>query len=534
MAIAAQKRHRGDPPRRGPRAAALRAGKVEQVGGRAGEILEFARHLRVGEGDLVGQPLQLMPWQVEFLTRTFGRGVRRAILSVARRNGKTALIAIIVLAALFGPLMVPNSMIVSAARSREQASLVFNYARKMLMVSGLAHIVHIRDSAKEISCPRFGTTYRAISADATTSLGTGVRLMIHDELGQVKGPHDRLYEATSTAMGSYKDSLELVISTQAPTDADLFSLLLDDALSGRDSTIFAMLHAAPDGCDVMDPAAWAAANTSLANGVRDRADLERMAAEAARIPSRENAFRNYLLNQRIAAHAPFLAPAVWDACAGPVDEEVFRRGPVHGGLDLSARQDLTALVLAAEDAEGVVHLRPFAWTPGGTLRERAQRDRVDYELWVKQGFLEAPPGPTIDLEALALRLAEICRIYPVERLMFDRWRMAELRRWLEKIDAWHVLSVLAEHGQGFRDMARAVDVMEQLALEQQLRHGGHPVLRWCVSNVEIARDPAGNRKPDKSNAYGRIDLAVAGLMACRSIRGDEGAPRMSADQLMLI
>ena len=531
------------PPRRlrpqagqpiGKRAAALRSRGLAPTNEKVALLLEFAADLRVGEGEMVGKPLQLMPWQVDWLNRTFAPGVRRSILSVARRNGKTALVAVLVLAALFGPISTPNSLILSASRSREQASLVFTYCRKMLQVSGLVHLVHIRDSAKEIACPRLGTLYRAISADATTAVGFGARLVIHDELGQVRGPRDSLFEALSSGMGSYANSLELLISTQAPTDADLFSNLLDDALGGWDKSVVGVLYAAPKDCDLMDEAAWRSANPSMQYGVRDAEDLARKAAEAQRLPSQENGFRNYMLNQRVATHSPFLTPAVWDSCAGPVSDEAFRMGRVHGGLDLSSRQDLTALMLAVEDADGVVHLRTHAWTPEATIRERGARDRAPYDAWRQAGHLEAMPGVAIDLEVVAFRLADLCRGMDVERIMFDRWRMPELRRWLEKIEAWHVLEVLAEHGQGYKDMTLAVDVMSQKALEGKIRHGGQPVLRWCMSNVVITSDPANNRKPDKAKAFGRIDCVVAAMMAIRSACGDPSKPAMGADQLLFV
>ena len=207
---------------------------------------------------------------------------------------------------------------------------------------------------------------------------------------------------------------------------------------------------------------------------------------------------------------------------------------VAGYSDRRVHRSAAALVLAAEGADGLVHLRPHIWTPAATMVDRGQRDRVDYALWSAQGHLEALPGPTIDLEAIAYRLAELCSEYPVERIMFDRWRMAELKRWLEKIGAWHVINVLAEHGQGFRDMTVAVEVMSQLALEEKLRHGRHPVLRWCMSNLEIDRDPAGNAKPDKSEHFGRVDAAVAAMMACRSLRGDVGKPGIEAGQMFFL
>lgn len=490
----------------------------------AAEVERFAGRLRVGEGQLVGRPLDLMPWQRDWLARTFKPGVRRSILSIARRNGKSATVSIIVLAALFGPLVVPNSMLISASRSREQASIIFRFAQKMIRASGLGGLVQFKESAREILCPRFGTHYRAISADAVTSLGFGARLVVHDELGQVRGPRDALYEALSSGMGSYADSLELIISTQAPSDADLLSLLIDDAAAGHDATSIATLYAAPDDCDLLDPEAWRAANPSLAYGVRDLADLERMAKEAKRLPSRETGFRNYMLNQRISTAAPFLTPSVWKLGDDEPDPDVFERGPVYAGLDLSARADLSALVLAAEGEDGTVHLRCTGWTPGDTLTERAARDRAPYDIWTSQGFLDAPPGQTIDFEAIALHLAEQCAALPIERIAFDRWRIAELQRWLERVDGYHVLPLLTEFGQGFRSMAPAIDAFEALALEGKLRHGGNPVLRWCVANCRVTTDPAGNRKFDKAQALGRIDYAVAALMAVGSLKSQERLP----------
>jgi len=299
----------------------------------AAEVIAFAHNLRVPEGGHVGAQLDLMPFQVDFITDAFRGGVRRAILSVARRNTKTATVAIIVLAALIGPLMVENSLIVSAARSRQQAAVVFEYCRKMIRASGLAEHFVIRDAAKEILCPRFGTMYRAIAAESTTAVGFGVRLCIHDELGQVEGPDDALFNALTTAMGSYPDSLEIIISTQAANDDDLLSILIDDALRGDDPSMICHLHCAPKDCDVMDPKGWEAANPAMRYGVRDRADLERQAKEAMRLPSRQAAFRNFILNQRVRATEHFIPPALWDACGGAVDDSVFETGPVYGGLD---------------------------------------------------------------------------------------------------------------------------------------------------------------------------------------------------------
>lgn len=477
----------------------------------AAAIEAFAARLRVPEGKLVGQPLVLMPFQSAFITDTFRGGVRRAILSIARRNTKTATVAIIVLAALMGPLMIPNAVIVSAARSRKQAAVVYEYCKKMIRAAGLQPYFKINNTAKEIHCPEFGTVYTAMSAEAKTGVGFGVRICIHDELGQVEGPQDRLFDALSTAMGSYDDSLEIIISTQAPTDGDLLSVLIDDALAANDDSTVVHLYTAPADCAIDDREAWALANPALEYGVRDLADLERLARQAMRLPSREASFRNFILNQRVRTSEHFIPPALWDACGDAVNDDVLHAGPCFGGLDLSSRNDLTALVIVARKARQW-HARLWAWTPEETLDERARTDRVDYRSWVKAGLLETVPGSTLDYEWIAARLGEIASEYPLETLQFDRWRMPEMRKELDKqgIDL-----PLVEHGQGFKDFSVAVDSLEAVVLNQQLRHGGNPLLRWAIANVAISRDHAGNRKFDKRMKWRRIDPAVALAMAMR-------------------
>jgi phage terminase large subunit-like protein len=475
-------------------------------------IQEFAHGLRVPEGTLVGQPLLLMPMQTRFVVDTFRGGVRRAILSVARRNAKTATVAIIVLAALIGPLVIENAVIVSAARSRKQASVVFDYCRKMIRASGLSPYFKIKNAAKEIHCPMYGTTYQAMSAEAKTGVGFGVRICIHDELGRVEGPVDALFDALSTALGSYSDSLEIIISTQAPTDSDLLSVLIDDAIAANDDSTVVHLYTAPTDCELDDREAWAAANPAIAAGVRDLADVERLAREAKRLPSREASFRNFILNQRVRATEHYIPPALWDACAGLVSHEVFLRGPCFGGLDLSSKNDLTALAMVAADRNGVWHSRLWAWTPDETLDERARTDRTDYRLWVKQGFLETVPGSVIDYEWIAHRLGEIAEEYPFAAIQFDRWKIDQLTLQLDKQG---IELPLVPHGQGYKDFSVAVDALEGVVLNRQLRHDGNPLLRWAMANVAIARDHAGNRKFDKRMKWRRIDPAVALAMAMR-------------------
>src|SRR5512139_1848421 len=95
------------------------------------------RYCKTPEGAHVGKPIKLAPFQKKFIKAIYDnkRGTHTAYLSIARKNGKTSLIAGIMLAHLVGPEAKQNSQIISGARSREQAGQVYNYASKMVMLS---------------------------------------------------------------------------------------------------------------------------------------------------------------------------------------------------------------------------------------------------------------------------------------------------------------------------------------------------------------------------------------------------------------
>jgi phage terminase large subunit-like protein len=470
-------------------------------------------YCRVPEGALVGERVQLLPYQREIILAIYDNRPlpRRVIVSMGRKGGKTGLIAMLLLASIAGPVFRPNAQIYSSAQSRDQAAIVFGYAAKMVrMDEDLSRAVHVKDTAKELIGLRTGVHYKALSADATTAYGLSPALVIHDETGRVRGPRSELYDAIETSMGAHRDPLSIIISTQAPTDADLLSTLIDSAKASGDPTIRLFLWAADPADDPWDEATWHKANPGLDHGLPDLEELRRTAEQAKRLPALESAFKNLHLNLRCAAEDHFLLPAVWALNGGDPDPSAFEDCPVYGGMDLSSRQDLTALVLVAKDSTGAVHVQPHFWAPAQGLRERADRDRCPYDVWRDRGLLTATPGASVDHEYVAQCLVNLAERCDLRMVKFDRWRIEDLRRVLEKIGAEIPLE---PHGQGYRDMSGALDQFEALALNGQLRHGNHPVLTWCAANAIVTKDAAGNRKLDRSRATGRIDGLVAAVMA---------------------
>lgn len=476
---------------------------------RAADIIEFIETFCLTpDGAQVGQPMVLAGFQREFIHAVYDNpaGTRRAYLSIARKNGKTGLIAGLLLAHLVGPEAKLNAQLVSGAMSRDQAALVFNLAAKMVQLSPtLSKLVRIVPSGKRLIGLPLNTEFRALAADGRTAHGLSPVLAILDEVGQVRGPQSDFVDAIVTSQGAHADPLLLVISTQAATDADLLSVWLDDAQRSSDPRIVCHLYTAAEGCALNDEAAWLAANPAL--GIfRSRDDLAEQMKQAGRMPSMENTARNLLLNQRVTTDAPFVSPGVWKANgAAPAGFD----GPVYGGLDLSARNDLTALVLVGK-VEGVWQVQPHFWTPQVGLGERARRDRAPYDVWARQGLLRTTPGASVDYAHVAAEIVDLLADLDVEAIAFDRWRMDVMQGELDRLG---VKLPLVPFGQGFKDMAPALDTLEAELLNGRLAHGMHPVLQLCAANAMTVRDPAGNRKLDKGRATGRIDGMVALAMA---------------------
>ena len=472
-------------------------------------IAFIERYLLIPEGEKFGQPFILDKFQRKFILDVYDNphGTRRGYLSIARKNGKTGLIAAILLAHLIGPEAKPNSQIVSGARSRDQAGLVFNAAMKMVQLSAeLSELVRVVPSSKRLYGLPLNTEYRALAADGVTAHGLSPILAILDEVGQVRGPQDDFIDAITTSQGAHAAPLLLAISTQAASDADLFSQWLDDAIKSGDPRIVCHLYTAPEGCDLLDKKAWKAANPALGT-FRNLEDLAEQAKQAHRMPSAENTFRNLCLNQRVSTVSPFISKSVWLANAAIPED--FEDAEVYGGLDLSGRTDLTALILLGR-VRGIWQCHCYFWTPEVGLLDRAKKDRAPYELWVRQGFLRTTPGATVDYEFVAKEIAEIVGGLNLKGIAFDRWRIIMIQKELDRLG---IELPLSEYGQGFKDMSPALDALECELLNGRIAHGGHPVLTMCAANAVVTKDAANNRKLDKHKATGRIDGAVAKAMA---------------------
>ena len=461
---------------------------------------------------MVGQPVHLTDEQRLWMELLFDTPTRTFILSVGRKNAKTTFGAFLLLLHLCGPEHQINGQLYSDAQSRDQAAILFALAAKMVRLNrALDEVVLIRDSAKQLACPKLGTLYKALSAEVKTAFGTSPFFLLHDELGQVRGPMSELYEAGETACAAHENPLSVVISTQAPTDADLLSVLIDDAMEGDDPETKVVLYTADLDLDPFSDEAIKQANPHFDIFMNSK-EVRRTAENARRMPSRESSYRNLVLNQRVETTDPFISHAVWAENGGEPDDD-WGDDEVYAGLDLSEVRDLTAFIKVRRGDK--LDVASTFWLPSEGLNDRSRSDRVPYDQWARDGALLTTAGRTVGYEYVAAFIMDQLSKYNIKKIAFDRWNMRHLRPWLARagMSEAQMDSVFEPFGQGFQSMSPALRDLEQNLLDGNMRHGNHPVLTMCAANSVIKSNEAGGRKLDKKRSTGRIDGMVALTMA---------------------
>lgn len=478
---------------------------------RGEKVISFIEsYCKVPEGDLLGQKFHLLPFQKKFIIDVYDNPnkTKLAILSIARKQGKTALIACLVLVHLIGPEAVRNSQIISGAQSRDQAAIVFDLCCKIIRQNEQLSVrIKISPSNRRLYGITTNTMYKAISAEAKTAHGGSPILAILDEVGQVKGPRSLFIEAITTSQGAYKNPLLITISTQAPTDNDLLSTWIDGELVSHNPKTVCHVYSAPEDMQIDDREGWSLANPAM--GVfRSLEDIEEQCEKAKKLPGSEPSFRNLILNQRVETSAPFVSKIVWESC-GNKPKPLEKITKVWCGLDLSAVSDLTAFVAVDEDCG----MHSYFWLPEFGLADKSLSDHVPYDVWAKQGYLMTTPGKAIEYSYVAEWLFDFFGTCDVQKVAFDRWNYKHLKPWLLKAGFTEdQLTKFIEFGQGGVSMTPALREFEVKLLTSKIAHGKHPVLNMCRHNC-VVKGFNESRKFDKRVAKGRIDGMVAAAMA---------------------
>lgn len=482
---------------------------------KADRAVKFLKLLRHTKGEFAQHRFNLMPFQEQMVRDLIGtvnedgtRQYRESFIFLPRKNGKSELIAGLVLYFLFFDNEY-GAEIYSCANDREQASLVFQTACAMIrMDKTLSSRCKIVESQKRIIRHDTNSFYKAISAEASTKHGFNAHVVIYDEIHESK--NRELYDVMKTSMGARTQPMFISITT-AGTDPngicyqlyDYSKKILEKTIT--DPTFYPVLYYADEEDDVWDEKTWFKANPAL--GVfRSLEEFRQSATRAKELPTEEAKFRRLYLNQWVNGEISWLDMKRWYMCDEIVKEEELLGKTCWLGMDLSATTDLTSVNLEFRLDNGKYAMINHSFMPKNRIQDKEKVDRVPYSVWINQGYITATDGDVVDYEFVKQWIRDTAVKYQIKEICYDPWNATQIANDLEN-EGFTLVAIR----QGYQTLSEATKDMASLILQKRIIHNNNPVLAWAVSNCVVRQDPNGNITLDKSKAKNRID-PVASLI----------------------
>ena len=487
---------------------------------KADRAVAFIENLKHTKGRWDNQPFWLFPWQERIIRDIFGivdenghRQFRTAYIEIGKKNGKSELAAAVALYLLYGDNE-PSAEVYGAAADRQQASIVFDVAKRMVEKSpALMKRSKITAASKRIVNYSNAGFYQVLSAEVGTKHGLNVSGLVLDEVHAQ--PNRNLYDVLTKGSGDSREQPLYFLITTAGTDKESICYELHqkalDILDGRriDHTFYPVVYGLKDDEDWTDEANWYKANPSLGQTITIERVRE-MFQEAKENPAEENVFKQLRLNMWVSSLTRFIPEQIYDLGNVPIDRAALEGRDCYAGLDLSSTGDITALVLMfppRSEEEKYVML-PFFWIPEDTIPLRVRRASVPYDVWRKQGHLMATEGNVIHYGFIEKFIEDLGTHYHILEIAFDRWGATQMSQDLEGMGF-----TVVPFGQGYASMSPPTKEFYKLLMEGRIIHGGNPVMKWMSGNVVVDTDPAGNIKCTKAKSPEKIDGIVAAIMA---------------------
>lgn len=500
---------------------------------KADRAVRFINCLKHTKGKFFGKPFDMLPWQEKIIRDIYGtvrdedpsiRQYNTAYIEIPKKQGKSEIAAAVALNQLCNDGEW-RAEVYGCAADRQQASIIYDVAVDMVKQSpALMKRIKLLPSVKRMVYEPTGSIYQVLSAEVATKHGLNVSACVFDELHTQ--PNRALYDVMTQGSGDARAQPLWFFLTTAGTDRTSICWEVHqkalDIIEGRkqDPRFYPVIYGLKDDEDWQDEKNWYKANPSLGHTI----DIEKVRdayRKALETPADEAMFRQLRLNQWVKNSVRWMRMDKWDKCAADIDMEKLRGRTCYAGLDLSSTSDLTAFVLVfppENDGEKYI-IVPYFWLPREQVSLRVRRDHVMYDQWAGQGHIMLTEGDTIDYGAIKQFILETAEKYDLEEIAFDRWNATMLVQELED----EGLTVV-RFGQGFKDMSPPTKELLRMVLRDEIRYNGNPVLRWCIDNVYIRLDPAGNEKIDKQKSTEKVDGAVALVMGLdRAIKNMGGS-----------
>lgn len=482
---------------------------------RACRFIEALPHVQ-GEWSRQRMRITLEPWQIFVVASVFGwvyratglRRFRRVYLEVARKNAKSTLSSGIGLYGLVADDEA-GAEVYSLATSRDQASIVWQWARQMVLKSpGMRRRFNVKAGAKAIYVPTTNSTFVALPRDPGDGKNPSVAIV--DEYHQHKTPV--AYDAMYAGQGARAQPLMWVITTAGTNrGGPCFAMRTysQKVLQGviKDDSLFTAIYAIDENDDVFDSRVWIKANPNLNVSV-SYSQLEEAVNEARENSARMATLLAKRFNRWVSSFSAWLNMLKWDACAEPA----LRLSDYEGrtcyiALDLASKIDVAAMALLFPEDDGRVTVFGRYYLPEDAVRANAQSTHAHFAAWESDGWITLTPGNVIDYAYIKQDLREFSTMFDVREVAFDPWQATQLATEMLAEGA-----PMVEVPNTVKHFSPAMKELEAMVYARRLRHNGDPVLAWMVSNVVARLDAKDNIYPRKELPENKIDGIVAVIM----------------------
>ena len=477
-------------------------------------IYFFKNSLKHTMGEWAGKPFELLPWQINFIREVFDRKgedglrlIRLALLLMGRKGGKTVFLAgLMIYEVAVKSEEIPNLRLYSGGATKEQSGLIFDAAAQMIEASPeLKKRIRIIPRYKRLVNHKTGARYEALSSEVSGQYGLfNSPFIIFDEMWLQKSID--FVSALMKSQGNLKEPLFVILST-AGNDRE--SPLYDYYEYGKqiekgiieDKSFYFKCYELDEGDNWADEKNWHKANPSLESGVRKIEEMRSQLKLALRIPREETEFRQFYCNEWVSRAEGWVTMQDWDACFDPTFEFKTLEGKdCFCGIDLSKSKDVTAMLLGF-DFNGLFYIIPYFWLPEANIMDRAQVEKIPFDIWAKQGHLALTPGNVIDYEFILQKIDELSRIYNFAVIGIDpaQSNLITVRLQDTYRDRYQLVT------QSYKELAAPTMEAERLIVGHLLRHNGNPVMKWMVDNCSTTRDSTGNVKIDRRSRNAKVD-----------------------------
>lgn len=489
------------------------AGKLHDP---AGELFNWAaKYLRVPPGHPKSSTAMVVPeFGRLFIRDVLDDKIREALLCVARKNGKSALVAMLCLGYLVGPIRYAGFRAGVASISKGKARELTAQIEAIALSSGLKDQLTFRRTPWPGRIES-STGCVEIMSSETGGHSSSFDLSIIDELG-LMGEADRAFINSMRSAVSAKEGKFISLSVHGSGP------FIGEILERQDDPGTAVhLYQARVDCDLDDKQAWKDANPGLGS-IKSTGYMEFEARRAAKTPADESFFRAQDLNlQGSASVEQICTPTDWKRCH--VEELPERDGRCVIGIDLGGSTSMTAAVVLWPGTGRVEAYGAFPAVP--KLEDRAKKDGQPYLLMMENGELQVFEGRIVPVGRFLRGIRDRLEGQTIIGAGADRYRRAETEQFLADGELRWPMYWRGTGASKTADGSLDIRSFQRMVLGRKLKHDGGLLMSSAVADSVLRFDPAGNPALNKSRRNGRIDAVSAGVIAAGLSQRFEAAPR---------